>query len=64
MALLYFALFRTFLNLLNYSLTQEKRAELVGVSTHHIAIIERARSFSTPELMKRLKTHLQKEAKK
>ena len=35
-------------------LSQEKLAELVNVSTHHIAMIELTRSFPASELMERL----------
>jgi transcriptional regulator with XRE-family HTH domain len=35
-------------------LSQEKLAERVNVSTHHIAMIELARNFPTSELMERI----------
>ena len=38
----------------NCRLSQEKLAEKVDVSTHHIAMIELARNFPTPGLIERI----------
>jgi len=38
----------------NYGISQEKLAEKVNVSTHHIAMIEIARNYPTLELVERI----------
>jgi len=42
-----------------YGLTQAKLAEKVGVSTHHIAMIEIARHYPTLELVERIANTLE-----